>query len=248
MALVVSKKSGTPGRGFFQATGIGSSTASEQRARHREHLRTRPASLGIRLAGLTARVAGGYNRAGNVADNTDGRMMGSVRTHLVRMLDWEESHVGFDRAVAELPAERRGATANEFAHSPWQLLEHIRLAQADLLAFCLDPAYVHALQWPDDYWPASPEPPGDAAWDESVARVRADRERLKQLVADPTLDLAQPVPTGEAHQTYLRAVLVVADHRLPAGQLELCGARSARGRDDLAQPCPVRPLFGQCSR
>ena len=87
-----------------------------------------------------------------------------------------------------------------------------QLAQADLLAFCLDPAYVHVLQWPDDYWPASPEPPGDAAWDESVARVRADRERLKQLVADPTLDLAQPVPTGEAHQTYLRAVLLVADH------------------------------------
>ena len=59
---------------------------------------------------------------------------------------------------------------------------------------------------------SSPEPPGDAAWDESVARVRADRERLKQLVADLTLDLAQPVPTGEAHQTYLRAVLLVADH------------------------------------
>ena len=173
---------------------------------------TPTASLGIRLAGLTARVAGGYNRAGNVVDNPDGRMMGSVRTHLVRMLDWEESHVGFDRAVAKLPAERRGATASGFAHSPWQLLEHMRLAQADLLAFCFDPAYVHALQWPDDYWPASPEPPGDAAWDESVARVRADRERLKQLAADPTLDLAQPVPTGEAHQTYLRAVLLVADH------------------------------------
>ena len=157
-------------------------------------------------------MAGGYNRAGDVADNQDGGMKGPVRAHLVRMLDWEESHVGFDRAVAELPAERRGATANGFAHSPWQLLEHMRLAQADLLAFCLDPAYVHALQWPDDYWPASPEPPGDAAWDESVARVRADRERLKQLVADPTLDLAQPVPTGEAHQTYLRAVLLVADH------------------------------------
>ena len=157
-------------------------------------------------------MAGGYNRAGDMADNPDGKMQGSVRAHLVRMLDWEESHVGFDRAVAELPAERRGATAKGFGHSPWQLLEHMRLAQADLLAFCLDPAYVHALQWPDDYWPAGPESPGDAAWDESVARVRADRERLKQLVADPTLDLAQPVPTGEPHQTYLRAVLVVADH------------------------------------
>ena len=174
-------------------------------------------------------MAGGYNRAGDMADNPDGRKQGSVRAHLVRMLDWEESHVGFDRAVAELPAERRGATAKGFAHSPWQLLEHMRLAQADLLAFCLDPAYVHALQWPDDYWPASSEPPGDAAWDESVARVRADRERLRQLVADPTLDLAQTGPDRRAPPDLpARGSGRGRSHRLPSWPARGCTACARR--------------------
>ena len=79
------------------------------------------------------------------------------------MLDWEEAHVGFDKAVDGIPADKRGVQAPGFEHSPWQLLEHMRMAQDDILDFCVNANYVHSMKWPDDYWPA-PEPPSDAAW------------------------------------------------------------------------------------
>jgi uncharacterized damage-inducible protein DinB len=135
-----------------------------------------------------------------------------LRGQLVRLLDWEEAHVGFDKAVAGIPADRRGARAAGFDHSPWQLLEHLRLAQKDLLDFCVNAQYAHALRWPDDYWLATPELPDDAAWDASIADFEADGERLKALVCDDTVDLFALVPVGKSQQTYLRAILLVADH------------------------------------
>ena len=135
-----------------------------------------------------------------------------LREQLVRLLDWEEAHVGFDRAIQGIPVGQRGAHVTGFVHSPWQLLEHLRLAQKDLLDFCVNPKYDHALTWPDDYWPLSPAPPGPKAWDESVAHFKADRERLKQLVRDASVDLFATVPTGKGLQTYLRAILLVVDH------------------------------------
>lgn len=138
--------------------------------------------------------------------------IGPVRAHLARLLHWEESHVSFDRAVAGLPVEQRGGQAAGFDHSPWQLLEHMRLGQHDLLGFCVNPAYTHELAWPDDYWPASPVPPSAVAWDDSIARFTADREKLEQLVRNAELDLTAAVPTGTPQQTYLRAILLVADH------------------------------------
>lgn len=135
-----------------------------------------------------------------------------LRAQLVRLLDWEEAHVGFDKAVDGIPPDRRGSQATGFEHSAWQLLEHLRLAQKDLLDFCVNAQYVHALQWPDDYWPKNPAPPDAAAWDASVADFKKDRENLKQLVHDPSVDLFALVPTGTGKQTYLRAILVVVDH------------------------------------
>ena len=135
----------------------------------------------------------------------------AVRAHLTRALDWEEAHVGFDKALAGLPAALRGKRPKGFEHSPWQLLEHMRLAQRDILAFCLDASYVHTLKWPDDYWPSNPAPTRPAAWKRSVADFKADREGLKQLVRD-VADLSALVPTGKGHQTYLRAILLVIDH------------------------------------
>lgn len=135
-----------------------------------------------------------------------------LRTHLVRLVDWEEAHVGFDKAVAGIPPDLRGARAAGFEHTPWQLVEHMRVAQKDLLAFCVDPNYTHALAWPDDYWPQTPMPPTASAWDESVADFKADRERLKELITNGELDLFALVPTGKGQQTYLRGVLLVADH------------------------------------
>jgi len=134
-----------------------------------------------------------------------------LRTQLARVLDWEEAHVGFDKAIGGIPPDRRGALAPGIAYSVWQLVEHLRLAQLDVLDFCLNPKYVHALKWPDDYWPQAA--PADAqAWDNSVAAFKADRERLKDLARNETIDLHALVPTGKGHQTYLRAILLMADH------------------------------------
>lgn len=130
----------------------------------------------------------------------------------MRLLDWEEAHVSFDKAVEGIPADRQGSHAAGFDHSPWQLLEHLRLAQKDLLDFCVNAHYQHALKWPDDYWPRDAAPPGATAWDSSVADFKADREKLKQLIRDTDIDLFALVPTGKAQQTYLRAILLVVDH------------------------------------
>ena len=135
-----------------------------------------------------------------------------LRAHLVRALDWEEAHAGFDKAVAGIPADRRGSHIAGFEHSPWQLLEHLRLVQKDLLDFCVNTKYIHALKWPDDYWPRNPLPPDAGAWNKGVAELIADREKLKQLVQDPGVDLFSTVPTGKDKQTYLRAILLVIDH------------------------------------
>jgi uncharacterized damage-inducible protein DinB len=134
----------------------------------------------------------------------------AVRDHLVRLLDWREAHVGFDKAVEGIPAVKRGARAPGFEHTAWQLVEHMRLAQDDILDFCVNAKYEHTMKWPDDYWPG-PMPPGDAAWTDSLAAFARSRDAMKALARDVP-DLAASVPTGDAKQTYLRAILLVADH------------------------------------
>ena len=134
-----------------------------------------------------------------------------VRQQLSRILDWEEAHVGFDKAIDGIPADKRGALAPGSEHSVWQLLEHLRLAQQDVLDFCLNPKYVHAMKWPDDYWPST-APATAKAWDDSVAAFKADRARLQALAQDESIDLHAPVPTGKSHHTFLRAILLMADH------------------------------------
>src|SRR5688572_19018617 len=134
-----------------------------------------------------------------------------LRDHLERVLDWEEAHVGFDKAVEGIPADKRGVRAAGFEHSLWQLVEHIRIAQEDILDFCLNADYVHNLKWPDDYWPKDPAPPSGKAWTDSVASYVRSRDAMKNL-ARKTPDLAARVPTGKKSQTYFRAILLVADH------------------------------------
>ena len=134
----------------------------------------------------------------------------AIRDHLVRVLDWEEAHVGFDKAIDGIHNDKRGARAPGFEHSPWQLLEHMRLAQDDILDFCVNPNYVHNLTWPDDYWPA-PAPPNAEAWKDSIASFTRSRDKLKTLARDVD-DLTAKVPTGKNNQTYLRAILLVTDH------------------------------------
>jgi DinB superfamily len=132
------------------------------------------------------------------------------RQHLAKLLSWEEAHVSYDTAVDGIPPALRGTRPPGLPYSPWELVEHVRITQRDILDFCVAPKY-HEMRWPDDYWPPSPEPPSHEAWDESLAAYRADREAMRRLAVDPAVDLTAPVRNG-AGQSYLREVLLVADH------------------------------------
>jgi uncharacterized damage-inducible protein DinB len=134
----------------------------------------------------------------------------ALRDHLVRVLDWEDAHVAFDKAVDGIPADRRGVRPAGFEHSAWQIVEHLRIAQDDILDFSVNPRYEEKLTWPEDYWP-DPAPPSDTAWNASVAAFKASREKLKALAREAE-DLTATVPTGKGQQTYLRAILLAADH------------------------------------
>jgi uncharacterized damage-inducible protein DinB len=133
----------------------------------------------------------------------------ALRAHLGRILDWEDAHASFDRAIEGLPARLRGVTPAGGAHSAWQLLEHLRICQHDILDFCRNPKYMEMAM--EDYWPPSAAPPSAKAWSASVAAVRRDRGALKKLAADRGVDLFARIPHGSG-QTYLRELLLVADH------------------------------------
>jgi uncharacterized damage-inducible protein DinB len=134
-----------------------------------------------------------------------------IRDHLLRALDWEEARVGLEKAADGIPPDKRGARAAGFEHSPWQLLEHIRIANEDILDFCVNPQYVHNRKWPDDYWPKDPAPPDVEAWSGALASYASTLDELKRLVRDVD-DLTAKVPTGKANHTYLRAILLIIDH------------------------------------
>jgi uncharacterized damage-inducible protein DinB len=133
----------------------------------------------------------------------------SLRKQLRKILDWEDAHVSFDTAVEGVPPAIRGIVPEGLRHSLWQLIEHLRLAQLDILEFCRNPDYVEPSL--DEYWPPTAAPPSEDAWEQSIAAFRRDLEQLKQLAADTTLDLFGRIPHGRG-QTYLRELLLVADH------------------------------------
>jgi uncharacterized damage-inducible protein DinB len=133
----------------------------------------------------------------------------SLREHLRKLLDWEDAHVGFDSAVKDVPEKLQGTVPDGSAHSLWQLLEHLRICQLDILDFCRNPGYVEMPM--AAYWPESAAPPSATAWDESVAAFRRDRDELKKLAANRELDLFARIPHGTG-QTYLRELILVADH------------------------------------
>jgi hypothetical protein len=144
----------------------------------------------------------------------------SLRSHLVRLLDWQDAHATFDAAVQGIEPEFQGIRPPGLPHSAWELLEHLRFTQRDILDFCRDPGYVEP-KWPDDYWPSSAAPPAPDVWNHSASAFRDDRSALKRLAADPGIDLFAAIPHGTG-QTILRELLLVADHNAyHVGQLVL---------------------------
>ena len=134
----------------------------------------------------------------------------SLRDHLRTLLDWDHAHMKFDDAVEGFPPALRGKRPAGGPHSPWELLEHLRIAQWDILEFTRNPKHVSP-PLPAGYWPATEAPPTESAWDESVAAFRADLRALADLTADPSVDLFARIPHGDG-QTVLREVLLTADH------------------------------------
>ncbi len=144
----------------------------------------------------------------------------ALRKQLVYLLNGGGAHLDFERAVAGLPAALRGANVDDIPHTPWRLLEHLRICQWDILEFSRNPEHVSP-DFPRGYWPDGDEPPDPAAWDRSVQAFRDDLQAMIELVSDPAADLFALIPHGEG-QTILREALLVADHNAyHLGQLVL---------------------------
>lgn len=126
-------------------------------------------------------------------------------------LDWEQAHMSLESAVAGLAPELRSKKPEALPHSVWDILEHIRIAQHDLLDFCTNPDYHHDLAWPDDYWPKESRDVSDAEWEKSVTEFKREREELKKFTTENDRDLTATIPAGTG-QTYLRTVIVALDH------------------------------------
>jgi len=134
----------------------------------------------------------------------------SLRQHLAELLRMKGAHVTLHAAVKDFPAALRGVKPPGAPHTAWQLLEHMRMAQEDILDFSRNPAYVEK-KFPDDYWPATEAPPSDDAWERSVQQFQSDLKEMQELLADTKHDLLAALPHGKG-QTLLREALVLADH------------------------------------
>ena len=134
----------------------------------------------------------------------------SLRKHLLDLLAGGGAHAKFDDVIKGLPPKLRGEKPAKFPHTPWMLLEHLRLAQWDILEFSRKPKHVSP-PWPAGYWPKKPAPANAAAWNKSIQQFRRDLKAMQHLVANPKTDLFARIPWGDG-QTILREALLIADH------------------------------------
>ena len=134
----------------------------------------------------------------------------SLRAQLIELLKGGGAHVRFADALQDFPADKRGAFAEGLPHTGWQLLEHARIAQWDILEFSRSAKHVSP-EFPEGYWPKTPAPPNDAAWNQSVKAFQRDLRKMIALVTQPSADLHAPLPWGDGH-TLLREALILADH------------------------------------
>ncbi len=134
----------------------------------------------------------------------------TVRKQLVALLEGGHAHMPFDEAVADFPLESINMQLPGSSYTPWRLLEHMRIAQWDILRFIVDPKHVSP-QWPEGYWPPEGSQAGRNEWDKTIQGFRADLQALQELVRDPATDLVAPIPHAPDY-TVLREILVAADH------------------------------------
>jgi hypothetical protein len=133
-----------------------------------------------------------------------------LREHLVELLKGGGAHAKFEDAVKDLTPELRGRRPSGFPHSPWMLVEHLRITQSDILEFSRNPKHVSP-EWPEGYWPKEEKPPRASSWADSIKKIHADLNEMQKLVSNPHTDLYAQIPWGDG-QTILREALLMADH------------------------------------
>jgi hypothetical protein len=133
-----------------------------------------------------------------------------LREHLLELLQGGGAHTNFNDAIKRVPANLYGAKAKGLPHSPWMLLEHLRIAQWDILEFSRNPKH-KSPKWPEGYWPKTATPPSAGAWTQSVKSFRKDLKTMQALVSNSRTDLYKKIPWGDG-QTVLREALLAADH------------------------------------
>jgi hypothetical protein len=134
----------------------------------------------------------------------------TLREHLFYLLNGDGAHLEFDQAIQGLPAAARGQRPKGSPHSPWEVLEHLRIAQRDVLESINNPSHTSP-DFPTGYWPNSPNPPTKESWERSAAAYRADLKTLNGIATDSSRDLLAPLPSGDG-QTVLRKLFMAADH------------------------------------
>ena len=143
-----------------------------------------------------------------------------VREQVISLLRGGNAHINFEDAVKSLTPKFQGVKPEGAEHTAWELLEHMRIAQSDILEFSRDPKHVSP-DWPKGYWPKTAKPPNDVAWKKSIASIKKDREAMIKLVSNPKTDLSARIPHGTG-QNILREALLIADHNAyHLGQLVL---------------------------
>jgi DinB superfamily len=134
----------------------------------------------------------------------------ALRRQLAEVLTWGDAHADWKKALADLPVEKRGVRPEGLPHSPWELLEHARITQWDILDFCTNPEY-EAREWPAGYWPKTPAPPDESAWEKSIRAFELDTQAAAKLIENPGTNLFAKIPHGTG-QTILREAVLLADH------------------------------------
>ena len=132
------------------------------------------------------------------------------RQQLLALLDGRGAHMPFESAVADFPDAAINAHAPKVSYTPWHLVEHLRLTQADMLEYVTNPDYRHK-RWPEDFWPDAKARASRAEWDASVHAIGEDTAALRALAADPGRDLYNPIPWTDGHSLF-RCVRIIGDH------------------------------------
>ena len=146
--------------------------------------------------------------------------MDDVRKELISQLRGGNAHAPFDQVVKGFPAEKQGIVPKGLPYSGWQLLEHIRLALEDMVEFSANQNGTYKeKEWPEGYWPNSPEPPGKGAWEKSVKQIEAEIEKFAKLIADPKADFFKPFPWGDGQSLFKEACQIIDHNAYHLGEL-----------------------------